>query len=341
MVAPRPFTRRRALRLAAGLALCPELVAARGAGPPTLLVSHPCALAHEVGPGRPDQPERLRAIAAALNADRFAALRRAEAPAASREAILAVHAPALLERLEKAAPQSGLATLGPDVVMSRGSLAAALHAAGAATFAVDEVMRGGARNAFVAMRPPGHHATRENAMGFCLFNNAAVAARRAIAAHGAERVAIVDFDVHHGNGLQEVFWSDRNVLYCSSHQSPHYPFTGAASERGAHDNIVNVPLAKGSGGAEFAQAWTQAILPRVDDFRPDILLICAGFDGHLHDPLGGLRLQRQHFAELTLRLAEIAARRSGGRIVSLLEGGYRPDDLAACVAAHVGALMGA
>ncbi|WP_159729990.1 histone deacetylase family protein [Methylosinus sp. Ce-a6] len=309
--------------------------------PATLLVTHASGLAHEVGPGRPDQPERLRAIAAALNADRFAALRRAEAPAASREAILAVHAPSLLERLEKAAPRSGLAALGPDMVMSPGSLEAALRAAGAATFAVDEVMRRGARNAFVAMRPPGHHATRENAMGFCFFNNAAIAARHAIAAHGAERVAIVDFDVHHGNGLQEIFWSDRNVLYCSSHQSPHYPFTGAAGERGEHDNIVNVPLAKGSGGAEFAQAWTEAILPRVIDFRPDILLICAGFDGHLHDPLGGLRLQRQHFAELTLRLAEIAARRTDGRIVSLLEGGYRPDDLAACVAAHVGALMGA
>ncbi|WP_246728769.1 histone deacetylase family protein [Methylosinus sp. RM1] len=335
------FTRRQTLALAAGLALSADFVAAGGAEPTTVFITHASGLAHEVGAGRPDQPERLRVIAAALEGDAFAALRRAEAPAASLEAILSVHAPSLLERLEKAAPQSGLATLGPDIVMSPGSFEAALRAAGGATFAVDAVMRKVARNAFVAMRPPGHHAMRESAMGFCFFNNAAIAARHAVAAHGAERVAIVDFDVHHGNGLQEIFWSDRKVLYCSSHQSPHYPFTGAASERGAHDNIVNVPLAKGSAGAEFAQAWTQAILPRLDDFAPDILLICAGFDGHLHDPLGGLRLQRQDFAELTLRLAEIAARRCDGRVVSMLEGGYRPDDLAACVAAHVGALMGA
>jgi acetoin utilization deacetylase AcuC-like enzyme len=313
---------------------------ARAAPAGTLLVSHPSGLAHEVGAGRPDQPERLRTIAAALDG-RFPALRRAEAPTASREAILRVHAPALLERLEAAAPRAGLTALGADIVMSPGSLEAALRAAGGAVFAVDEVMGEHARNAFVAMRPPGHHATRETSLGFCFFNTAAIAARHAIAAHGAERVAIVDFDVHHGNGLQEIFWSEKKILYCSSHQTPFYPFTGAASERGEHGNIVNAPLAKGDGGAQFARAWTEAILPRVDDFRPDLLLICAGFDGHLHDPLGGLRLQAQDFAELTLRLVEIAARRCDGRIVSMLEGGYRPEDLAACVAAHVGALTGA
>jgi acetoin utilization deacetylase AcuC-like enzyme len=306
----------------------------------TLLVAHPSGLAHETGAGRPDQPQRLRAVAAALEAPRFSALRRAEAPAAAREAILRVHAPSLLARLEAASPHDGLAALGADIVMSPGTLEAALHAAGGAVLAVGEVMRGAANNAFVAMRPPGHHATRESAMGFCFLNNAAVAARHAMIAHGAERVAIVDFDVHHGNGLQQIFWDEPNVLYCSSHQMPLYPGTGARSERGAHDNIVNAPLAKGDDGARFAEAWRE-ILPRVDAFAPDILLICAGFDGHLHDPLGGLRLQREDFAELTLRLMEIAARRCGGRIVSLLEGGYRPEDLAACVAAHVGALSGA
>jgi acetoin utilization deacetylase AcuC-like enzyme len=330
------LTRRAVMLGAAAVAL-----EARAEPKATLLVSHPSGLAHAVGPGRPDQPERLRAIAAALEPGRFPALRRAEAPVAAREAILRVHAPALLERLERAAPASGIVTLGPDMVISAGSLDAALHAAGGAMLAVDEVMRGRVQNAFVAMRPPGHHATREAAMGFCFFNTAAVAARHAIEAHGAERVAIVDFDVHHGNGLQEIFWDEKRVLYCSSHQSPHYPFTGARSERGAHDNIVNAPLRKGDGGTEFAEAWASEILPRVDDFRPELLLICAGFDGHLHDPLGGLRLHAQDFAELTLRLGEIAARRSDGRIVSLLEGGYRPDDLARCVTAHVGALAGA
>jgi acetoin utilization deacetylase AcuC-like enzyme len=329
------LTRRACLFAAAAVAL--EARAETGA---TLIVSHPSGLAHEVGPGRPDQPERLRAALAALEAPPFSKLRRLEAPVASREAILAVHAPALLERLERAAPAGGLATLGPDIVMSPGSLEAALRAAGGGVAAVNAVMGGGARNAFVAMRPPGHHATRENAMGFCFFNTAAIAACHAMAAHGAERIAIVDFDVHHGNGLQQIFWSERKVLYCSTHQAPLYPGTGARDERGDYDNIVNMPLAKGDGGARFAEAWRE-ILARVDAFAPDLLLICAGFDGHLHDPLGGLRLETRDFAELTLRLMEIAARRCGGRIVSPLEGGYRPEDLAACVAAHVGALSGA
>jgi acetoin utilization deacetylase AcuC-like enzyme len=333
------LTRRGALGLCAGLAFSPAREC-RASTPTvgTLLVSHPSGLAHDPGAGRWDRPERLRAVAAALEALAVPTLRRAEAPAASREAILAVHAPALLERLERAAPASGLATLSPDVVMSPGTLEAALRAAGGACFAVDEVMSGRARNAFVAMRPPGHHATAAEAMGFCFLNNAAVAARHAIAAHGAERVAIVDFDVHHGNGLQEIFWSDKNVLYCSSHQMPLYPGTGAREERGEHGNIVNAPLRKGDGGAAFGEAWRSEILPRLDAFAPDIVLICAGFDGHLHDPLGGLRLAAKDFAEVTRRITEIAARRCDGRVVSLLEGGYRPQDLVACVAAHVGAL---
>jgi len=200
-------------------------------------------------------------------------------------------------------------------------------------------MRGAAKNAFVATRPPGHHALPGAPMGFCFFNNAAVAARHAMAAHGAERVAIVDFDVHHGNGAQQIFWDEKNVLYCSTHQMPLYPGTGAVSERGAFDNIVNAPLAKGDGGEAFRTAFGERILPRLNAFGPDIIIVCAGFDARLHDPLGGLRLVESDFADVTLRIMEIAARRCGGRVVSLLEGGYRPENLATCVAAHVGALM--
>ncbi len=328
-------TRRAALAGALTLAVSPLHAAARA----TLFLSHPATLAHDPGPGWPDSPERLRALFSALDAPRFAALLRREAPRATRDALLRVHAPGHLDRLEKLAPAAGRAQLGADVVMSAGSYEAALRAAGGAIGAVDAVMRGDAANAFVATRPPGHHARTDSAMGFCFLNNAAIAARCAIAAHGAERVAIVDFDVHHGNGVQEIFWDEKNVLYCSTHQSPHYPGTGAVTETGAHDNIVNAPLAKGDGGAKFREALASRILPRVESFAPDIVLLCAGFDAHVHDPLGGLRLVEEDFRDVTLRVMEIAARRCGGRIVSLLEGGYAPTDLAASVTAHVGALM--
>jgi acetoin utilization deacetylase AcuC-like enzyme len=294
-----------------------------------------------MGPGYPDRPERLRAIFDALSQPRFERLTRLDAPLASREDISHVHAPALFDRLRATAPKDGFAKLGPDAVMNAGTLEAALHSAGGGMRAVDAVMRGEARNAFVATRPPGHHATAASSMGFCFLNNAAIAARRAIAAHGAERVAIVDFDVHHGNGVQEIFWSERNVLYCSTHQAPLYPGTGAASERGEFDNIVNAPLRKGDGGEAFRAALSSVVLPRVDAFRPDLIILCAGFDAHIHDPLGGLRLVEEDFRDATLRIMEIAARHCGDRIVSLLEGGYRPAELAASVAAHVGALLDA
>ncbi len=331
------ITRRAALAGAASLAA----IGARAATPRTLFISHPAALAHDPGPGWPDSPERLRAIFAALDDPRFGALLRREAPLASRDALLRAHAPAHLARLEALAPKQGRAQLGADVVMSAGSYEAALRAAGGAVAGVDAVMRKEARNAFVATRPPGHHARAEAAMGFCFFNNAAIAARHAVAVHGAERIAIVDFDLHHGNGVQEIFWDEKKVLYCSTHQSPLYPGTGVVTETGAHDNIVNAPLAKGDGGAAFRDALKTRILPRLDAFAPDMILLCAGFDAHLHDPLGGLRLVEEDFRDVTLRVMEIAARRCDGRIVSLLEGGYAPKDLAASVAAHVGALMGA
>ncbi|QGM98340.1 histone deacetylase family protein [Methylocystis parvus] len=335
---PGEITRRAAL---AGTAALVAFGAHAAATPATLFISHPATLDHDPGPGWPDSPERLRAIFSALSAPRFATLARSEAPAASREALLRVHSPSHLARIEQAAPKEGRNPLGADVIMSAGTLKAALRAAGGATAAVDAVMRGDARNAFVASRPPGHHAREGGAMGFCFFNNAAIAARHAIAAHGAERIAIVDFDVHHGNGVQEIFWNEQNTLYCSTHQAPHYPGTGAASETGAHDNIVNAPLRKGDGGEAFRDALKARILPRLDAFAPNILIICAGFDAHLHDPLGGLRFVEDDYRDVTLRLMEIAARRCKGRIVSLLEGGYRPEDLAACVAAHVGALADA
>ncbi|QGM45533.1 histone deacetylase family protein [Methylocystis heyeri] len=327
-------TRREALALAAA-----PFCSAFAARPATLLVLPPPEPAHDPGPGRPDRPERLEAVKRVLAQEPFAAAARAEARPASKEALLRVHEAAYVARLEAASPTSGYAQIAPDMAMSPGSLQAALTAAGGGVFAVEQVMRKEARNAFVATRPPGHHALPQTAMGFCFFNNAAIAAHHALTARGAERVGIVDFDVHHGNGVQQIFWSEQNVLYCSSHQTPLYPGTGALGETGAFDNIVNAPLSKGDGGAAFREAWASRILPRLSAFSPDLIIICAGFDAHLHDPLGGLRLVEADFYEVTLRIMEIAARRCGGRVVSLLEGGYRPDDLAASVAAHVGALL--
>jgi acetoin utilization deacetylase AcuC-like enzyme len=329
------LTRRALLAAAASLATFP----ARAQLASTLFISHPATLAHDPGPGWPDGPARLRALFAALDAPRFAGLARLDAPPASRAALLRVHAPEHLARLEASTPKDGHAQLAADLVMNAGTYEAALRAAGGAVAAVDAVMRKAVRNAFVASRPPGHHARAEAPMGFCFFNNAAIAARHAMAAHGAGRVAIVDFDVHHGNGVQEIFWNEKNVLYCSTHQAPHYPGTGAVGETGAYDNIVNAPLRKGDGGEAFRAALTSRILPRLDAFKPDLVILCAGFDAHQHDPLGGLRFVEEDFRDVTLRVMEIAARRCDGRVVSLLEGGYVPEDLAASAAAHVGALM--
>ena len=224
--------------------------------------------------------------------------------------------------------------------MNPGTYEAALRAAGGAAFAVDEVMTGRARNAFVAARPPGHHAEVATPMGFCFFNNVAVAARHAQAAHGAERVAIMDFDVHHGNGTQHIFWADKSVLYASTHEMPLYPGTGARNERGEHDQIVNAPLSAGDGGDVFREAMQTAILPRIEAFAPDLLLISAGFDAHYRDPLGNLQLTETDFAWATRELMAIAQRRCRGRVVSLLEGGYDLVGLSRSVAAHMQALMG-
>ncbi len=298
------------------------------------------AAPHDPGPGAFDRPERLTAVRRALARPEFATAARVDAAKASLEALLAVHDQAFIKRLEATSPREGFARLSPDVVMSPGTLDAALHAAGGAVLATEAVMQGRAKNAFVATRPPGHHALADEAMGFCFFNNAAIAARHALGL-GAERVAILDFDAHHGNGVQKIFWSEKRVLYASTHQMPLFPGTGAVSEQGEHGNIVNAPLVKGDGGDVFAAAWRERIFPALEAFSPDLLILCAGFDGHKHDPLAGLRLEAEDFRTLTLRLGDFAEARCGGRIVSLLEGGYRPEDLEQSVAAHVAALRGA
>ncbi len=305
----------------------------------TLLITHPACLEHLTPMGHPERPDRLRAIERILENERFQTLAREQAPAASLETIALCHPMDYIEAVRDATPKEGLARLDADTTMSPGSFEAALRAAGGATRAVDEVMDQAANNAFVAARPPGHHAETAVPMGFCLFNNAAIAARHAQAQHGVERVAIVDFDVHHGNGSQQIFWSDPTVMYCSTHQMPLYPGTGAISERGEHNTIVNAPLRPGDGGEEFREAFETAILPRLTDFRPDLVVISAGFDAHMRDPLANLNLLEPDFAWATKKLMDIADASAGGRIVSMLEGGYDLDGLARSVAAHVTALM--
>ena len=306
----------------------------------TLLVTHSACSAHDMGEGHPERPERMRAVHRALEHETFQSLLRDNAPLAAVEALTRVHPAEYVAAIERAAPSRGRVQLDSDTAMSPGTWDAVLRAAGGAVFAVDEVAAKRVDNAFVAARPPGHHAERATPMGFCFFNNAAVAARHAQAAHGFERVAIVDFDVHHGNGTQDIFWSDASVLYASTHQMPLYPGTGARSETGDHDQIFNAPLRAGDGGEAFRDALTQTILPRLDAFSPDLVIVSAGFDAHYRDPLGNLNLNEADFAWVTHRLMDIAQRRCGGRLVSLLEGGYDLDGLGRSVAAHVGALMG-
>ena len=305
----------------------------------TLVVSHPACLAHNMGEGHPERPERMRAVERALESEAFQMLARDVAPRAELAAIARVHPKDYIEAIRAATPEEGLTSVDPDTSMSPGTYEAALRSAGGAVFAVDEVMSGKVRNAFVATRPPGHHAEIANPMGFCFFNNAAIAARHAQKAHGAERVAIVDFDVHHGNGTQHIFWDDPAVMYASTHQMPHYPGTGAVSERGEHNQIVNAPLRAGDRGEAFREAMETAILPRVEAFSPDLIIVSAGFDAHERDPLGDINLVEADFAWITRRLMEIARKASGERIVSVLEGGYDLQGLSRSVAAHVTTLM--
>lgn len=305
----------------------------------TLLISHPSSLRHVTPPGHPERADRIRAVEQALEDERFALLQRVEAPEATLAQVELCHPAAYAQAISEASPQQGLVQIDADTIMSPGTLAAVLHGVGGAVHAVDEVMSGRVSNAFSAMRPPGHHAESDKAMGFCFFNNAAIAARHAQKAHGAERVAIVDWDVHHGNGTQEIFWGDASVLYASTHEMPLYPGTGAPSERGEHGTIVNAPLRAGDGTDVFRDAFESAILPRLDDFRPDLVIVSAGFDAHWRDPLANINLKEADFAWATQKLMEIADRHAGGRLVSILEGGYDLEGLSKSTAAHVMALM--
>ncbi|MGX1790049.1 histone deacetylase family protein [Bosea sp. NPDC055332] len=305
----------------------------------TLLISHPSSLRHVTPPGHPERADRIRAVEQALEEERFALLQRVDAPEGTLAQVALCHPAAYAQAIVEAAPQEGMVQVDADTIMSPGTLSAALHGVGAAVHAVDEVMTRRATNAFSAMRPPGHHAESDKAMGFCFFNNAGIAARHAQRTHGAERVVIVDWDVHHGNGTQEIFWGDASVLYASTHEMPLYPGTGAPSERGEHGTIVNAALRAGDGTDAFRDAFESAILPRLEAFRPDLVIISAGFDAHWRDPLANINLKEADFAWATQKLMEIADHHAGGRLVSILEGGYDLEGLSKSTAAHVNALM--
>lgn len=305
----------------------------------TLLLSHQACLNHLTPNGHPERPDRLRAIERALEDEKFQTLAREQAPMAELDVIALAHPRGYVEQVRQASPDEGLIGLDADTTMSPGSFEAALRGAGGAVYAVDEVFGKKARNAFVAVRPPGHHAEKATPMGFCLFNNVAIAARYAQKKHGAERVAIIDFDVHHGNGSQDIFWDDDTVMYCSTHQMPLYPGTGAVSERGSKNTIVNAPLRPGDGGHQFRDAMQTTILPRLETFGPDLVIISAGFDAHVRDPLANLNFVEADFTWATQKLMDLADRRADGRVVSVLEGGYDLEGLSKSVAAHVTALM--
>ncbi len=304
----------------------------------TRLYTHPVYLQHLTPSGHPERPDRLRAIAEALEDDRFAALERVEAPEGDPDTILYAHPEEFRDLVVSRIPEEGLARIDADTTASPKSFEAALTAIGAANDAVDAVFSGKADNAFIAARPPGHHAERTMAMGFCLFNTAAIAARYAQRKHGAERVAIVDWDVHHGNGTQDIFWDDPSVLYCSTHQMPLYPGTGGKNETGA-GNIVNAPLSPGDGSARFREAFRERVLGAIDEFRPDLIIVSAGFDAHYRDPLAQINLEADDFDWATGQLMDRAGVYAANRLVSLLEGGYDLQGLASSTAAHVARLM--
>lgn len=307
----------------------------------TLLISHPACLNHLTGTGHPERPDRLRAVEEELAKPKFQMLAREQAPMAEANIIELCHPEDYIQAIRDASPSEGdgMIRLDADTVMSPGSLEAALRAVGGGTLAVDEVMNQKASNAFVAVRPPGHHAETARPMGFCLFNSAAIAARYAQKRYGIERAAIVDFDVHHGNGSQDIFWADKTVMYCSTHEMPLYPGTGALGERGEYDTIVNAPLRAGDGGDAFREAFEVAILPRLRVFKPELLIISAGFDAHTRDPLANLNLVEADYTWVTKKLMDVADDSAQGRIVSMLEGGYDLQGLAYSTAAHVTALM--
>jgi len=302
------------------------------------LISHDDCLLHVTPSGHPERVARLEAIMNVLNTSEFDSLQREEAPFVTDEQILRAHPVEYLENILATEPTEGATALDADTWMCAGSVKAARRAAGAGVLAVDMVLQDQVEAAFCAVRPPGHHAERNTPMGFCLFSNIAIAALHAIEMHGLSKVAIIDFDVHHGNGTQDIFYRDPRVLYCSSHESPLFPGSGAKHETGV-DNIVNAPMSAMTGTEGFKAAMQERILPAVDYFAPELILISAGFDAHAHDPLANLRLQEADFIWITEQLMELADQHCGGRIVSMLEGGYDLDALALSTAAHVRTLM--
>jgi acetoin utilization deacetylase AcuC-like enzyme len=304
----------------------------------TAYITHPSFLLHDMGGWHPESPARLRAIDDRLHAAHlFDFLTHLEATPVARSQLLRVHDAAYLDFVEAASPREGLRELDPDTHMNPHTLEAAWHAAGGAVMAVDRVLRGEVANAFVACRPPGHHATRNQAMGFCIFNNVAVAAAHALDQHGLERVAIVDFDVHHGNGTEDIFKDEPRLMLCSTFQHPYYPFRGADT---VSEHIVNVPLPAGTTGGPYREAFSARILPRLDAFRPQMLFFSAGFDGHREDDMAQFGLVEADYAWITEQVMGVAARHAEGRIVSVLEGGYDLSALGRSVAAHIKALAG-
>ena len=312
----------------------------------TRLYWHPIYLEHRVPPGHPERPDRIRALMSELEGPDFYRLDRVEAQMASEDAILLAHPESYVEKIRREIPEpiddeeapQPINKLGVDTYVSPKSWEAALLAIGAANAAVDDVFSGQADNVFVASRPPGHHAELSTAMGFCLFNNVAIAARHAQRNHGAERVAIVDWDVHHGNGTQDIFKDDPSVLYCSTHQFPLFPGTGRKDEVGV-GNIVNAPLSPNTGSREFREAFNSRVLPALDNFRPDLVLISAGFDAHFRDPLAEINLDEADFDWATGKLMERAERFCNHRLVSVLEGGYDLEGLSQSASSHITRLL--
>ena len=306
----------------------------------TRLYEHDIFLEHRTPSGHPERADRLRSLAIALQHPNFEKLDRKQAPQASEDAVLLAHPESHLRAVMREIPEEDeINQIEADTYVGPKSLTAALTGIGAAMAAVDDVLSRKVDNAFVAARPPGHHAEKEKAMGFCLFNNAAIAARHAQKAHGVERVAIVDWDVHHGNGTQDIFWDDPSVLFCSTHQMPLYPWTGAKDETGKTGNIVNAPLSPDTGSEYFREAFKSRVLPALENFRPDFIIISAGFDAHHRDPLAQINLVGEDFDWATGRLMEIAGKYAGDRVVSLLEGGYDLEGLAESAGMHICRLM--
>ena len=307
----------------------------------TFLYSHPACVLHDPGAMHPECPSRLKAVLDGLDEGAFKNLKRHEAPEIDLGLVEMVHTPYYVENIVTRSPEKGRVQLDADTSMSSHSLEAARRSSGAAVEAVNQVITGVAKNAFCAVRPPGHHAESTKAMGFCLFNGAAIAAFHARSVYGLDRVAVIDFDVHHGNGTQNSFENEPNLFYASSHQSPAYPGTGKESDTGCANNICNVPMPPGSGSEDFKFAYTNRILPALKKFDPELIIISAGFDAHSRDPLAQLNLETTDYEWVTQRILELASKCCDGRVISILEGGYDIKALRESVQVHVRALMDA